>query len=307
MSLRKATAMSTYVLSVQDVAGDPALDGGEIFILKGRFSTVIFTEVGDTFLARDTEGRVSVVGIGSDFSFTYLGQGYVKGNVTQQAQFIRIAMHDGTFKTVAIDVSDDGAPQLSGGAAGLTVKLLSKIGAKPIPLAPESFTGGTLVHTECGECMVEDLQPGMSVWTPGNGYVRLHKVLRSKVQGDDRGAPILFCADSIGNDEPMLVSPNHRLHFDDPRTGKEEVIAAKELVNRKRIVRLPMPVVEYYHLVLEDNSLLDTYGALTEYFLAEPASVKPAAPVKAPAKAHRPWISAVEILGAAAPVSFNYA
>lgn len=299
--------MSTYVLTVQDVAGDPVLDGGEIIILKDRTSTVIFSEMGDCFLSRDTEARVSVAGVGSDFTFAYLGYGYVKGSIAQQAQFVRIAMANGSFKTVAIDVSDDGVPLLACGGTGLSVKSLAKTGPKPVPLTPASFTGGTLVRTESGDCMVEDLLPGMNIWTLANGYVRLRKILRSKVQGNDRAAPVLFCADSIGNDEPLLLSPNHRLHFDNSETGKEELIAAKNLVNGKSIVRMPIPVVEYYHLVLDDHSLLDTYGALSEYFFPEPVTIKRASQVAAVENQQRPWMSAVEITGATAAASFNYA
>jgi hypothetical protein len=286
--------MNTYVLTAQDVAGDPASDGSEMVVLPGKTTTLIFSNVGDSFAARDTAGRVSIAGLATDLTFTYLGYGNVRGDATEQAVFVRINLASGGFKTVAIDMNDDGAPELTCGATGLRVKSLSKTMEKPFPVSPSCFTGGTLVRTENGDCMVEDLRPGMMIWTLENGFAPLRKVLRSRVSGNGRYAPILFCAGSIGNDEPLLVSPNHRLLLEGDTVGEDELIAAKYLTNSKSIVRFPMPVVEYYHLVLDGYEIVDTSGALSESYFPEVIEAPRAAATKAATVAHTPWMSDVE-------------
>ena len=81
--------MSTYVLTAQDVACDPALDGSEIVILAGKTTTLIFSDVGNGFAACDTDGRVSIAGVAAELTFAYLGYGNVQGDATQQAVFLR--------------------------------------------------------------------------------------------------------------------------------------------------------------------------------------------------------------------------
>lgn len=299
--------MSTYVLTAQDVACDPALDGSEIVILAGKTTTLIFSDVGNGFAACDTDGRVSIAGVAADLTLAYLGYGNVQGDATQQAVFLRIALSNGGFKTVAIDLNDDGAPELACGATGLRVKALSKAVEKPFPVSPSCFTGGTLVRTENGDCMVEDLRPGMMIWTLESGFVPLRKVLRSRVPGDGRHAPILFCADSIGNDEPLLVSPNHRLLLEGETAGEDELVAAKYLTNGKSIVRFPMPVVEYYHLVLDGYEIVDTYGVLSESYFPEMIEAPRAAPTKVQDVARNLWMSEVEYAVGPAPTTVVYA
>lgn len=285
--------MSTYVLTAQDVLGDPLRDGSEMVILRGATTTLMFAAVTDGFAAGDTVGRVSIPGVAANLAYTYLGYGTLKGKAAQQAVFLRIALANGTFKTVALDLNDDGAADLPAGATGLRVVTLSKAETKAFPVSPACFTGGTLVRTENGDCMVEDLRPGMMIWTLENGYAPLRQVLRSTVPGNADSAPILFCADSIGNDEPLLVSPNHRVLVEGKAGSAGALIAAKHLVNGKSIVRFAMPVVEYYHLVLDGYEIVDTYGALSEsYFPAKAEQPRPAAAKSQ--QPHRPWIAGVE-------------
>jgi len=84
-------------------------------------------------------------------------------------------------------------------------------------------------------------------------------------------SPIRFDEGALGNDKPMLLSPQHRVLLRGWRAemlfGEAEVlVSAKHLINDLTIRPAPRRSVTYYHILFDQHELLWSDGALTESF-----------------------------------------
>jgi hypothetical protein len=84
--------------------------------------------------------------------------------------------------------------------------------------------------------------------------------------------PILFETGALGNDRPLMVSPQHRMLITDWQApvyfGEDSVlIAAKALVNDGSVRRVTPPEgVTYCHLLFDRHEIVTAEGALSESF-----------------------------------------
>lgn len=269
--------MATYELTAQDVNGDPFISGGNIVIVNNSFTSLIFMEVDNTIDDPLAGERVSLDGGQTWLSYVYLGSGAVRGDPTQSGAFIRIDLGNGTFKTVAIDLNadGDGLPDLSNGNTQITVSRLNTTTPQSWPVPP-CFVAGTLIATPDGQRRAEEIAPGDLVETLDNGPQAVRWVGRRRVSGFGRFAPIRIASGALGNDRPLLVSPQHRmlvrgghaeLLFGEP----EVLVAAKHLVGAPGIVEVPVAQVEYVHLMFDRHEIVFAEGAASESF--HPGSV----------------------------------
>lgn len=133
------------------------------------------------------------------------------------------------------------------------------------------FARGVCVDTATGPCPIEEIEEENLVHTLDNGLQPVRRVLAKKVDGTGALAPVVFRAGVIGNVRDLVVSPNHRVLLAGWQaeliTGGPEVLAtARDLVNDRTVVRLPMAEVEYFHLLFDRHEILMTEGAASESF-----------------------------------------
>jgi len=141
------------------------------------------------------------------------------------------------------------------------------------------FAGGTRLLTPDGERVVEALRPGDLIVTADNGARPIRWIGRRTVRAHGDFAPIVFSAGTMGNDRPLVVSPQHRMLVGGAETemlfGEEEVlVAAKHLVNGDTIFVRPGGLVTYYHVMLDSHELVFSEGVLSESFFASANSLE---------------------------------
>jgi len=73
------------------------------------------------------------------------------------------------------------------------------------------FTAGTLIKTQSGEVLIEDLAKGDMVLTMDHGYQPIRWIGSSKRPATGNMAPILIRKGALGNDRDLRVSPQHRM------------------------------------------------------------------------------------------------
>ena len=139
-------------------------------------------------------------------------------------------------------------------------------------LGPPCFAAGTLIQTATGPRPVEDLQEGDVILTLDHGPQPVRWIGRRTVCARHEWAPIRFMAGTVGNDRPLLVSPQHRMLVQGWQAelyfGQTEIlVAAKHLVNGDTIHRLPMDQVTYVHLLFDQHHLIFAEGAVSESLL----------------------------------------
>ncbi|WP_137701257.1 Hint domain-containing protein [Marimonas lutisalis] len=133
------------------------------------------------------------------------------------------------------------------------------------------FTAGTRIATARGLCEVQELRPGDMVVTRDHGLQPVRWVGRRTVPAKGRLAPIRFEAGVLGNDRPILVSPQHRMLIQGGEVslnfGESEVLAAaKHLVNGGSVVKMPGGDVTYVHVFFDQHEVIYAEGAASESF-----------------------------------------
>ncbi|WP_068309682.1 Hint domain-containing protein [Aliiruegeria sabulilitoris] len=141
------------------------------------------------------------------------------------------------------------------------------------------FTPGARVATPSGEKLVEDLCVGDKVLTRDNGVQEIRwygqkRLDYGKLASVPHLQPILIPAGSLGDNLPerdMMVSPNHRMLVANDRTSlyfaeHEVLVAAKHLVGRNGIKRLPQLQTTYIHLMFDRHEVVLADGSWTESF-----------------------------------------
>jgi hypothetical protein len=138
-------------------------------------------------------------------------------------------------------------------------------------LGPTCFTRGTLIDTVGGARKIECLSPGDQVLTRDNGARPIRWIGQQRIKADGEFAPICFAAGSIGNDKPLLVSPNHRMLITGWQAelycGEDEMlVVAKQMVNGKTIRIAPRGEVEYFHLLFDTHEIIASHDIWSESF-----------------------------------------
>ena len=142
---------------------------------------------------------------------------------------------------------------------------------------PPCFVRGTLIDTPAGPRPIEDLCAGDEVLTADYGPTRIKWIGSKRTGNVERAlqgslAPITILPDALGPgvpSRPLTVSPLHRVLWRGPKAqllfGEREVLcAARTLVNDSTIVQAQVTQVEYFHIMLEQHSLILAEGCESE-------------------------------------------
>jgi hypothetical protein len=119
----------------------------------------------------------------------------------------------------------------------------------------------TPVLTERGYLPIGDVPLGLRIQTADNGMQPVVWLLRDRVFGLGRMAPVQIAAGRLGNDQPLVLSPQHRVLW---RGG---LLPAKGLLGLPGVVRSPRPVADYVHLLCPRHEVIFAAGVCVESFL----------------------------------------
>ena len=134
------------------------------------------------------------------------------------------------------------------------------------------FTPGTLIATAHGPRAIESLSPGDLLVTRDNGLQPLRWIGSRKVAGRGRFAPIELQPQILqGADQPLLVSPQHRILWSGPQAqllfgDREVLVAASHLLDHPAVQQCETGEVTYMHLMLDRHEVIYANGAATESF-----------------------------------------
>ncbi|UYV37328.1 Hint domain-containing protein [Rhodobacteraceae bacterium D3-12] len=136
-------------------------------------------------------------------------------------------------------------------------------------LGPICFTPGTLIDTPEGARRIETLCVGDAVLTRDHGAQPIRWIGAQSICGKDEFAPVRFETGAVGNDAPLVVSPNHRVLVSGWQAelfcGVDEVlVAAKHLVNGLTVRIVPCETVTYLHLLCDAHEIVSAHGVWSE-------------------------------------------
>lgn len=137
------------------------------------------------------------------------------------------------------------------------------------------FVAGTKIATAQGNVAVETLQPDDLVMTKDDGLQPLRWIGQRTLRADGAFAPIRISANTFGQHETLLVSPEHRVLIRDSLAellfGEAEVlVAAKHLVNGTTVTRRAGGLVTYIHIMFDRHQVVFSDGLATESYLPGP-------------------------------------
>lgn len=137
------------------------------------------------------------------------------------------------------------------------------------------FVAGTMIQTVDGDVAVEDLKPGDLVITRDEGPRPVRWAGSRDVEAMGDFAPIRIRAGTFGTHGDLLLSPQHRVLVRDSLAellfGEQEVlIAAKDLLNDRSVIRRYGGMVTYVHLMFDRHQVIYSEGLPTESFLPGP-------------------------------------
>jgi hypothetical protein len=141
------------------------------------------------------------------------------------------------------------------------------------------FVTGTKIRTEYGEVPVERLEVGQKIMTRDDKPQPIRWLGRRVMPAEGKMAPIEIEAGTFGEHDTLLVSPLHRVlirncHAEMLFGSHEVLIAARDLVDGKRVRRSTGGRVEYHHILFDDHQVVWSNGLLTESFLPGPQTAR---------------------------------
>ncbi|MEM9735170.1 MAG: Hint domain-containing protein [Pseudomonadota bacterium] len=260
-----------------------------------------FTDAASPILGRstltvsDADGQldrrvVSDVGRDQEFSFageprvdsydiTFLDFAQVNGAGPEfELYAMQVGFEDGATKFYVLSKDQGFAPEIGDDLAVTNFSIFSSVDYIDLP-PPICFTPGALILTPGGGVPVERLGPGDLVQTMDNGpqpilWVGRRDLGPADLRRQENLRPVEVKAGALGNDRPLLVSPQHRLLT--KFGGEERFIRAKHLAEvpggGARIARGKRHV-SYLHLLLERHEVIFAEGAATESLMLGPIAL----------------------------------
>jgi hypothetical protein len=152
---------------------------------------------------------------------------------------------------------------------------------KPVSPAVPCLVRGTLITTDLGDVLVEDLKAGCKVLTQDNGFQELVLTMSRVIdtnglRKNEKLYPIRITAGALGSGLPkrdLVVSRQHRMavtsNIVKRMFGSETVLLAAIRLTELPGIYIDSTVesVEYFHLVFKQHEVVFAEGAPTESFL----------------------------------------
>ncbi|MDF0600096.1 Hint domain-containing protein [Psychromarinibacter sp. C21-152] len=272
--------------SLDGGAGDDVLagDGGADTLDGGAGADTLTGGTGDDIFVLQSGGGADVI---TDFD---TGDDDNDGSFNDQLDLSGLLDDEGNpVNAWDITVSDDG----SGNAVlsfpnGESLTLLGvspseidgaqALGSAGVPC----FATSTRIRTPRGDVPVETLTPGDLVMTLDAGpqpilWTGRRHLGPEALLAEPQNRPVLIPEGVLGNDAPLLVSPQHAMLLEDapaPLAGR--------FARARHLAEAPGPVrvaqgrrqVTYHHLLLARHHVIRANGAATESFYPGPEALK---------------------------------
>ncbi|MFY0618840.1 MAG: Hint domain-containing protein [Shimia sp.] len=134
------------------------------------------------------------------------------------------------------------------------------------------FVAGTRIITQGGETAVEDLKPGDLILTMDHGFQPLRWSGTRTVRAKGALAPVRFEVGALGNEVPLMVSPQHRMMVRGWRVEMhygeaEALVPALSLVDGDLVRQISGGEVIYVHLLFDRHEIIYGGGIPSESFL----------------------------------------
>ncbi|RNF35405.1 hemolysin [Paracoccus methylarcula] len=150
------------------------------------------------------------------------------------------------------------------------------------------FTRGTLIETEDGVRLIEDLRVGDRVMTRDNGikeirWIGTRKLCAKAIAANPGLRPIRIRAGALGSNTPstdLLVSPQHRVLVRSQIAQRmfgtlEVLVPAKQLCQLDGIdIAEDLAEVEYFHFLFDQHEVVYANGAASESLYTGPQALK---------------------------------
>ncbi|MEM7440987.1 MAG: Hint domain-containing protein [Pseudomonadota bacterium] len=154
----------------------------------------------------------------------------------------------------------------------------SNNGSSPYSDFAPCFGPGTRILTPNGPRAVENLSRGDKIWTRDSGYQKIRWIGRTTIAGTGSMAPIEIAAGTFGNEDTLVLSPQHRVLITSEQAevlfGSSEVlVAAKHLVGLPGVTIAPRDEIEYTHIMFDNHEIVLSDGVMTESFFLSEQSV----------------------------------
>ncbi|MEX3017945.1 Hint domain-containing protein [Gymnodinialimonas hymeniacidonis] len=138
------------------------------------------------------------------------------------------------------------------------------------------FTTGTAILTPRGSVLIEELRVGDLVCTVDNGpqpirWIGIRQLGLKELSSSPELRPVLINAHVLGNERPLLVSPQHCMSL-----GEEQLVRAKHLAKTMPGVRVAhgKRQVCYVHLLFDAHQIIFAENAKSESFYPGPMALK---------------------------------
>lgn len=123
------------------------------------------------------------------------------------------------------------------------------------------FVAGTHIAVPGGVVRVEDLKQGDLVLTLDHGPQPLRWIGERTVSGRYAMAPVTFAPDTMGNTQPLRVSPQHRILTTtwqgELLFGHDELLVpARAFVGQPGVTQDPVDRVTYVHLLFDRHQIV---------------------------------------------------
>ncbi len=153
----------------------------------------------------------------------------------------------------------------------------------PDTSGPVCFASGTLIATDRGDVVVDDLKPGDLVRSKDHGLSTLRAIRKSHIGRVVLGwnphvRAVVVPTGVLGNCKPLRLSPAHRVLIDSPScemlfASSEVFVSARQLVGHHGIfVDMSNAPLTYFHLLFDTHEIIQSDGSWTEsLFLGDTA------------------------------------
>ncbi len=177
---------------------------------------------------------------------------------------------DGTLSMVGNDVSEDVA---------FTYEIASTTGETAVGIVNidtvPCFVAGSMIRTAWGNIPVERLRPGDLVKTRDDGFQPVRWIGKRRMAADGKMAPVRIDRNTFGEHGVVMVSPLHRIFLQNMHAellfgSCEVLVAARDLIDGRRVRQIEGGQVEYVHLLFDRHQVIWSDGLPSESFLPGP-------------------------------------
>jgi hypothetical protein len=131
------------------------------------------------------------------------------------------------------------------------------------------FAPETPILTHQGRRMARKIKAGDQVWTLDAGFCEVLWVGHQKGPGTGKYAPVRFETGVIQNNQPLIVSQQHRILIRSARAelmfaNHEVLVPAKAMIGLTGVTLAPRKTSHYVHLLLRNHHILNAAGGLCE-------------------------------------------